>query len=415
MSGSASSAAPAPPAQRHGAGAVFAVFLGLGLTSFGGPIAHLGYFHRAFVQRLGWLDDGHFARLLALCQFLPGPASSQLGVAIGLQRAGWLGALAAFAGFTLPSALLMTALAFVSPRLLMTASGAAVVHGLKLVAVAVVTHGVWTMARRVTPDAPRVAIALLAAVLLLASGNAWLQLLAIAGGALLGLVACRGVALDATSPTRLPVARGVAIACALLFAVGLALGVLTSPAQPTSGGVAAAFYRAGALVFGGGHVVLPLLQQSIVETGWLPADRFLSGYGAAQAMPGPMFSLAAYLGAAIAPGGNAVAGAVLALVAVFVPGFLLLVAALPAWAAITRRPWTARAVAGVNAAVVGLLAAALVDPVCTQGLRGAVDVAIAPVGIALAFRAQRHAALLVVAWCVGASLVVALVPVWAGS
>lgn len=386
-------------------------FLRLGLTSFGGPIAHLGYFQREFVQRRRWLDDAGYAQLLGLCQFLPGPASSQLGFAIGLQRAGVRGALAAFAGFTLPSALLMVAFALLSPSLLATASGEAVVHGLKLVAVAVVAQGLWMMTRKLTPDLSRVAIAAIAAALLLISGNAWLQLAAITGGAAVGVFVCRDIAPQASPALVVGVPRVVALTCGGMFAVGLLLALLLPvPASPTLLSVSAAFYRAGALVFGGGHVVLPLLERSVVDPGWLPAEDFLSDYGAAQAVPGPMFTLAAALGAAIAPGGHALPGAAVALLAVFLPGFLLLLAVLPVWSALLSRPMAVRALAGINAAVVGVLAAALVDPVALQGLRSVADVAIATVGIVLLATLRRGAVLATLAWCVGASLLLMLWP-----
>ncbi len=419
----AGASAPAPPRARDTFD-VFLVFLRLGLTSVGGPIAHLGYFHRAFVVQRRWLDDAAFARLLALCQFLPGPASSQLGFAIGLQRAGWPGALAAFVGFTLPSALLMTALALLAPRLPANGVAMAAVHGLMLVAVAVVASGLWTMARRLTPDLPRIAIAALVLALMLAVGGAWLQLAVIAGAALLGLAlrvaptteastAYKQGMSEAARRTRrgshFAPSRRIAVGCASAFTLLLVSTLLVDATQPGLAGFASAFYRSGALVFGGGHVVLPLLESRVVGSGWLSGETFLSGYGAAQAMPGPMFSLAAFLGAAIAPGGHALVGAIVALLAIFLPGMLLLVAALPAWTTIAHAPRAARAMAGVNAAVVGLLGAALVDPLAGHALRTVSDAVIAAIGIAIALWPHRHAALAVVAWCLGASVVMAMV------
>ena len=385
------------------AGEVFRVFLRLGLTSFGGPMAHLGYFREEFVRRRGWLDDAQFANLLGLCQFLPGPASSQMGFAIGLLRAGWRGALAAFLAFTLPSVLLMFGFAALAPHLGQP-WGTALLHGLKLVAVVVVAHALVGMARQLTPDVPRTVIALAAAALVLATGQAWMQVAAIVLGGALGLGLCRG--LVPAAGAELPVRHGrraAGVACAL-FVVGLvaALAWPTGDA-PTPGALAAAFYRSGALVFGGGHVVLPLLQQAVVDTGWLSADTFLVGYGAAQAVPGPMFSLAAFLGYGIPLGLPAAAGATLALLALFAPGFALLVAVLPAWSRLARQPRAASAMAGINAAVVGLLAAAFWDPVLTQGVRGAMDVAIVLAGL-VALMAARLSAGWVALVCVAASL-----------
>lgn len=288
---------------------IFRVFLMLGLTSFGGPIAHLGYFREEFVRRRAWLDEAHFAQLLAVCQFLPGPASSQMGFAIGLFRGGVRGALAAFLAFTLPSAVLMFGFAALALQL-EEGIGRAVVHGLKLVAVAVVAHGVLGMARQLTPDLPRILIAAAATALIVLTGNAWMQLAAIATGGVLGPWFCRQVA--APSNAIFPVTYGQRTAAALLvlFLVGLACALLMPAGSAASATrLAAAFYQAGALVFGGGHVVLPLLQHSVVESGWIPQDTFLAGYGAAQAVPGPMFTLSAFLGAEVELGLPAAAGA----------------------------------------------------------------------------------------------------------
>ena len=380
---------------------VFGAFLRLGLTAFGGPIAHIGYLRHEFVTRRGWLDEVRFARLLALCQFLPGPASSQLGFAIGLHRAGLRGALAAFAGFTLPSALLMLAFAWLAPRL-DAGPGAAAIHGLKLVAVAVVAHGVLGMARTLLPDARHALVAVPAAALVLAVASPWMQLGVVAIGAVLGWLVLRPSArpADATGNGAAP---GGARLAALAFVVLLAVAFLV----PVSGGpslvaIGAAFVRAGALVFGGGHVVLPLLEASMVTPGWLDADAFLAGYGAAQAVPGPMFSVSAYLGALV--GGPA--GALVALIGIFLPGFLLLWAVLPSWDRVAAMPRARRAVAGVNAAVVGLLAAALVDPLWMQGVGDWRDAVIAAVGFAILLAGR--APLWTVAWCVLASVAVGL-------
>ncbi len=382
---------------------VFRVFLMLGLTSFGGPIAHIGYLREAFVQRRGWLDEAGFAQLLAVCQFLPGPASSQMGFAIGLFRAGWRGALAAFAGFTLPSAILMLAFATLSVHL-GAGMGGGVLHGLKLVAVVVVAHGLLGMAQRLTPDIPRLLIAALVVALVLSTQRAWMQLGGIALGGVLGLVLCRRAPVP--DAAQFPVrhgGRGAAV-CLGLFLAGLAVAIATSASgPPTPGGIAAAFYRAGALVFGGGHVVLPLLQASLVGPGWLAPDTFLAGYGAAQAVPGPMFSLAAFLGAEVPVGLAPVAAGLIALVAMFVPGFLLLLAVLPVWSGLVRHRRAAQGMAGVNAAVVGLLAAAFWDPVVKAGVGSLGDLVVALVGFGL-LAGLRLSPLWVVAWCVAGTV-----------
>ena len=380
---------------------VFGAFLRLGLTAFGGPIAHIGYLRHEFVTRRGWLDEVRFARLLELCQFLPGPASSQLGFAIGLHRAGLRGALAAFAGFTLPSALLMLAFAWLAPRL-DAGPGAAAIHGLKLVAVAVVAHGVLGMARTLLPDARHALVAVLAAALVLVVASPWMQLGVVAIGAVLGWLVLRPSARPADA-TDNGVAPGGARLAALAFAALLAVAFLV----PVSGGpslvaIGAAFVRAGARVFGGGHVVLPLLEASMVAPGWLDADTFLAGYGAAQAVPGPMFTLSAYLGAQV--GGPA--GALVALIGIFLPGFLLLWAVLPSWDRVAAMPRARCSVAGVNAAVVGLLAAALVDPLWMQGVGDWRDAVIAAVGFTILLAGR--APLWTVAWCVLASVGVGL-------
>jgi chromate transporter len=381
---------------------VFRAFLKLGLTSFGGPIAHVGYMREEFVRRRGWLDDAGFAQLLAVSQFLPGPASSQMGFAIGLLRGGWRGALAAFLAFTAPSALLMFGLAALSPHLGQGWGGAAV-HGLKLVAVVVVAHGLLGMIRQLTPDAPRVLIALGAAAVMVLTGNAWMQVVAIGLGGALGMGLCRHVATPMTASFHVGYGRRGAAGFLALFLIGLALAwTWPTAGAPTAGGLAAAFYRSGALVFGGGHVVLPLLQQSVVDTGWVDSSTFLAGYGAAQAMPGPMFTLSAFLGAQVPLGIPVATGALVALLAIFLPGFLLLLAILPVWNRLTRHPSAAHAMAGINAAVVGLLMAAFYDPVWTQGMRSLEDFAIAVVGFALL--AARIPALWVVLWCIAASV-----------
>ncbi|HQZ13407.1 MAG TPA: chromate efflux transporter [Devosia sp.] len=344
-------------------GEVFATFLKLGLTSFGGPIAHLGYFRDELVTRRKWIGEAGYAELVALCQFLPGPASSQVGFAMGLLRAGPLGALAAFIGFTLPSAILLVAFAY-GAALFGGPMGEGVIAGLKIVAVAVVAQAVWGMARSLTPDRERASIALVAVLLVIVPGGSLGQLAAIAVGAMFGLWLCRDGAAPSSGMVRFPVSRragGFALAAFVVLMIGLPL------IAPLVGwralDVFSAFYRAGSLVFGGGHVVLPLLEAEVVTTGWVSHDQFLAGYGAAQAVPGPLFTFAAYLGAVLASPPNGVVGAMLALTAIFLPGFLILVGVMPFWDAFRMRPAAQAMVRGANAAVVGILGAALYDPV----------------------------------------------------
>jgi chromate transporter len=381
---------------------VFAAFLKLGLISFGGPIAHLGYFHRELVVRRRWIDEAHYGQLVALCQVLPGPASSQLGFALGLIRAGWIGALAAFIAFTLPSALLLLLFARVLPAL-ENAYGQALIHGLKLVAVAVVAQGLLLMAKRLTPDAPRALIAAGAGALVVSTGLPFIQLLVVAMGAILGLVFCRHVKESVDGAFELSLAPRTGVVLLAVFALLLVIAIAAEQIGLPLVSVAAAFYRAGALVFGGGHVVLPLLQEAVVTPGWVSEDDFLAGYGAAQAVPGPMFSLAAFLGARLEAGQGNLLGATVAVVAIFLPGLLLVAGALPLWRSIASRTGAVSALAGVNAAVVGLLAAALYDPVWTSAVRAPGDFAIALVAFA-ALAATRASVLLVLLWCVGASV-----------
>jgi chromate transporter len=381
---------------------VFGAFLKLGLTSFGGPIAHLSYFHRELVERRKWLKESDYAQLLGLCQFLPGPASSQLGFGIGMLRAGWGGAIAAFTAFTLPSALILFAFALIFP-LLSGPIGTAAIHGLKLVALAVVAEGVLRMARRLCPDLPRAGIAVFAVIMILLTGQAWVQLVVVLIGAAAGFVLCRGI--EAVSVSGLNLRYGPLLGAVLLILFLLLLFGLPLASRGSEGLVSVldAFYRAGALVFGGGHVVLPLLEDTVVTPGWISQSEFLAGYGAAQAVPGPMFTLASYLGASLPGSQGGVVGASVALCAIFLPGFLLLAGVLPMWQAIVSRPFTARAVAGLNAAVVGFLGAALYDPVWTSAVRDWVDVAIAVVGFAL-LMTRRVSPIIVVIWCVLASI-----------
>ncbi|BDU22250.1 chromate transporter [Dyella sp. GSA-30] len=382
------------------------VFLRLGLTSFGGPIAHIGYFHREFVERRRWVDEQHFGQLFALCQFLPGPASSQLGFSIGLLRAGWAGALAAFICFTLPSALLMFAFAEASSRLA-GPWGQAVIHGLKLVAVAVVAQGVLGMARTLCPDRPRALMAAATVGLIALSPSAWMQLLVVAGGAVLGPWACRQVEAKVGETFALHYGPRTGTGFLVAYAVLLAIALLATPFLPPLGQVASAFYRTGALVFGGGHVVLPLLKQAVVDPGWITPDRFLAGYGAAQAVPGPMFTLSAYLGGELHGGQGGALGATVGLLAIFLPGLLMVSGALPFWRALAARTQAVRMLAGVNAVVVGLLAFALYDPVWVSAIRGSKDFAIALIAF-VGLVASKWPPLLAVAWCVVASLLCVL-------
>ncbi len=373
--------APDPGSVPESAGTtreVFVTFLRLGLTSFGGPVAHLGYFRDAFVVRRRWLGDRAYADLVALCQFLPGPASSQVGMAIGLRRAGIRGLLAAWAGFTLPSAVLLVAFAY-GVTALGGDAGAGWIGGLKAAAVAVVAQAVLGMTRTLAPDARRATIAGAAAIGTLLAPS----VLGLPGAvSQVGVIVLAGIAglfwLSATSddggdePFTVPVRRGAAVACLVVF--GLLLVTLPLLAAATGDGVARlvdVFYRAGSLVFGGGHVVLPLLQAETVPSGLVGHDQFLAGYGAAQAVPGPLFTFAAYLGAVTTSGPTGLAGATIALLAIFAPSALLIVGALPFWERLRRAPRARRALAGVNAGVVGLLAAALYDPVFTQGILAA--------------------------------------------
>ena len=361
-------------------GEVFAAFLMLGLTSFGGPVAHLGYFRDAFVTRRRWVDEADYADLVGLCQFLPGPASSQVGFAVGLLRAGPLGALAAWTAFTLPSAALMVAFAYGAASF-SGPLGLAVIHGLKLVAVAIVAQAVFGMSRTLAPDPARSGIAVAALALVTLVGGGIGQVGAIIGGALAGLLFCRSNVATATNSLRFPVSRAAAIVCLVSFIVlllGLPLIYAVTGSQPIA--ALDAFYQSGALVFGGGHVILPLLHAQLVRPGWISETSFLAGYGAAQAVPGPLFTFAAYLGAAMRLGPNGLIGAVLALAAVFLPGLLILVAALPFWNSLRSKSAAQAALRGANAAVVGILAAALYDPVWTSAVLVPEDFLIAAAG-----------------------------------
>ena len=367
----------------RGAGEVFAVFLRLGLTSFGGPIAHLGYFHEEFVVRRRWLDEQAYVDLVALCQFLPGPASSQVGFSIGLTRAGYLGALAAWTGFTMPSAIMLVLFAY-GAGTLGGPAGTGVLHGLKLVAVAIVAQAVWGMARTLCPDRERASIAVVAALIILFSTSSVAQIGSILLGGVAGPWLCRGAPPMAAGHIAMPVSRKAGLAALTVF-FGLLVGlpILQSFGISQSIALFEAFYRSGALVFGGGHVVLPLLREAFVAPGWVSDDVFLAGYGAAQAVPGPLFTFAAYLGAVVTPSPHGIAGAALGLFGIFLPGILILLGTLPFWDAFRKRATAQSMMRGVNAAVVGLLGAALYNPVWTSSVKTPGDFGIALVGFVL--------------------------------
>ena len=370
-----------PSNHRGSVGEVLRASLRLGLTSFGGPIAHIGFFRHEYVTRRGWLDDATFADLVALCQTLPGPASSQLGIAIGTRRAGLVGGVAAWVGFTLPSAIALTIFGLFAARNDLADAGW--VHGLKLAAVAVVAQAVWSMARNLAPDWPRRTVALVAAVVAIVWATPFSQVAIIVGGAAIGWLALHPPMTAAPDHEPSPVSRRVGlVALGILVVLLVALPLLrAADGQPAA--LFESFFRSGALVFGGGHVVLPLLHTSVVDPGWVSDDLFLAGYGAAQAVPGPLFTFAAYLGAVSVVPPNGVAGAGIALVAIFLPSFLLVFGTLPFWDQLRRSSGVRRALAGTNAAVVGILLAALYTPVWTGAVAAPTDVVVAAAGLAL--------------------------------
>lgn len=350
---------------------VFLTFFKLGLTSFGGPIAHLGYFHQELVVRRRWANEAAYTDLVALSQFLPGPASSQVGFSLGLIRAGYRGGLAAWAGFTLPSAVLMTAFAYGAAALKGPIRDG-LLHGLKLVAVAIVAQAVWGMARTLCPDRERASIAGVAAILILLSASTAVQVGVILIGGLAGLWLCRRRMEPSSAPLGISVSRRVGICALCIYFLLLLLLPLLGARSPMLQ-LFDASYRSGALVFGGGHVVLPLLRNAFVGPGWVSDGSFLAGYGAAQAVPGPLFTFAAYLGAVEA----GVSGALVAVIAIFLPGMLVLLGALPFWEMLRRHTLAQAGMRGVNAAVVGLLGAALYNPIWTGSIQSSTDVAIA--------------------------------------
>ena len=388
-----------PAADRRPGGSaleVLAVFFRLGLTSFGGPVAHLGYFREEFVHRRRWLDDKSYADLVALCQFLPGPASSQVGLAVGLLRGGYAGALAAWIGFTLPSAVAMVLFGY-GIGALGNAAGSGWLHGLKVAAVAVVAQAVLGMARTLAPDRARATLAVVAAIIALGAPSSWGQIGAIALGGIVGAVLLRGGEEIAPAALPLHVSRALgALLLAVFFALLIGLPLLAAAIPSQALKEFDAFYRAGSLVFGGGHVVLPLLQASVVPPGWVDNDAFLAGYGAAQAVPGPLFTFAAYLGTVMGPPPNGWIGAAICLIAIFLPSLLLVIGALPFWEQLRRRPVAQASLRGVNAAVVGLLLAALYQPVWTVGITDAADFALAVAAFLLLFMWQTPPWLVVI-------------------
>ncbi|MGA2840494.1 MAG: chromate efflux transporter [Steroidobacteraceae bacterium] len=360
---------------------VLRTFLKLGVTSFGGPIAHIGYFREEIVVRRRWICDAEYTDLVALCQFLPGPASSQVGFSLGLIRAGYWGGLAAWTGFTLPSAVLMVAFAY-GAGAISGPLGTGLLHGLKLVAVAIVAQAVWGMARTLCPDRQRASIAALAALMMLFSTSSVSQIGTILLGGVAGLWLCRGSAAAAAGTLRVPVSRRVGVmALSTFFVLLVALPGLRGLSQGIE--LFDAFFRSGALVFGGGHVVLPLLSSAFVTSGWVSQETFLAGYGAAQAVPGPLFTFAAYLGAMVGLSPHGIAGAVLGVAGIFLPGILILLGTLPFWDVFRRRFGAQAIMRGINAAVVGLLGAALYNPLWTSSVKSSGDFAVALVGFVL--------------------------------
>lgn len=356
---------------------IFVIFLKLGLTSFGGPVAHLGYFHKEFVAKRRWFDEAAFADLVALCQMLPGPASSQVGLAIGRARGGLSGAVAAWLGFTLPSAVLMTVIALGINILRGTLQSGAL-HGLKIVAVAVVAQAIWSLGVRLCPDRPRATVAALAVALVSLLPFASGQILVIGLGALVGVFLMQDV--EEAAPTTLQAkvqTKAAFVSLALFVPLLFTLPLLAARTDLHAIRLADSFFRSGALVFGGGHVVLPLLNAEVVDTGWVSPDAFMAGYGAAQAMPGPLFSFAAFLGASSNRNPSGVAGAVVALIAMFLPSFFLVFGTLPFWEKFRDVKALRRGLVGINAAVVGLLIAAFYNPVWTSAIHSQLDFAFA--------------------------------------
>jgi chromate transporter len=366
-----------PGEQKTSIGTVFLTFLRLGLTSFGGPVAHIGYFREEFVVRRKWLDERAYADLVALCQFLPGPASSQVGIGVGMSRAGLPGAVAAWIAFTTPSAIALMLFGF-GVLQFGDAVGTGALHGLKVVAVAVVAQAVWGMARSLCPDAQRATLAVLATIAVLAVSSPFVQVGVIVVGGLIGWAFLRSDAPKDHVDLGVRVKRPIAVAALTLFFVALiGLPVLAAAYPSQTLALVDSFYRSGSLVFGGGHVVLPLLQSEVVPPGWVSNDAFLAGYGAAQAVPGPLFTFAAYLGTVMTGEPNGVGGGIICLLAIFASSFLLVIGALPFWDALRRVAAVQNALLGINAVVVGLLLAALYNPVWTSAILSPADFGLA--------------------------------------
>jgi chromate transporter len=387
---------------------IFLIFLRLGCTSFGGPIAHLGFFRDEFVGRRKWMEERAYADLVALCQFLPGPASSQVGIGVGLSRGGLPGAVAAWSGFTMPSALALIAFGY-GVVAYQDVVNSGVLHGLKVVAVAVVAQAVWGMARNLCPDAQRASLAVIATCAVLAFPMPLMQVGVIVLGGLAGLVFLRAEETTEHVSLGINVSRKLAIASLVLFFVGLiGLPILATAYPSHTLALVESFYSSGSLVFGGGHVVLPLLQAEVVPSGWVSNDAFLAGYGAAQAVPGPLFTFAAYLGTVLEPMPNGVVGGLICLVAIFIPSFLLVVGALPFWDELRRARSMQTALLGINAAVVGLLLAALYNPVWTSAILTAADFGLAITSFTLLVFWKMPAWLVVILTALGGWLLAVL-------
>ena len=353
---------------------VLVVSTKLGLTSFGGPISHLGYFHNEYIRKRQWMDERSYADLVALCQFLPGPASSQVGIGIGVIRAGLLGGLIAWLGFTLPSVLALVLFAFLLKGFDISNTGW--IHGLKIVAVAIVAQAILGMGQKLAPDKKRVTIAIIAASITLMWQTAFSQVLLILAAGLIGLWMYRRTTVQEVPNLSVPISRTFAVVCLIIF-FGLLVALPLLRQVIASGWLSLfdSFYRSGSLVFGGGHVVLPLLEREVVPAGWVSKADFLAGYGAAQAVPGPLFTFAAYLGT-MAKG---IPGAIVATLAIFLPAFLLIIGALPFWNSLRRSSHIQGALIGINAAVVGILLAALYNPLWTTAIMAPTDFALASI------------------------------------
>jgi chromate transporter len=375
----------------------------LGLTSFGGPVAHLGYFHEEYVRRRKWMDEKSYADLVALCQFLPGPASSQVGIGIGVMRAGILGGIISFIGFTLPSVLALIIFAIILQGL--DIGDAGWIHGLKIVAVAVVAHAILGMAKNLTPDINRKAIALFALVGTLLWQTAFTQVGVIILSGFIGFFLYRQHTDDNATKINFPISKRFALIClTLFFALLFLLPILREMTSLNWIAMFDSFYRSGSLVFGGGHVVLPLLEREFVPTGWLSKDEFLAGYGAAQAVPGPLFTFAAYLGAVM----YGWKGGVLATIAIFLPAFLLILGSLPFWDSLRRNPKIKGALMGVNAAVVGILIAAFYQPIWTSSIVAPIDFAFAAILFSMLVYWKLPPWVIVVTGAIGGSLMTLL-------